>query len=66
MDFMKAYIALRSDKEHPPQFDAPGNIVFLSVDKSNGAIVPPDTPGAITETFISGTQPGTNSFSRPN
>jgi penicillin-binding protein 1A len=66
MDFMKAYIAQRSDKEHPPQFDAPGNIVFLSVDKSNGAIVPPDTAGAISEAFISGTQPGTNSFSRPN
>jgi len=52
IDFMKAYIETRSDRDHPPQFDAPGNIVFLSVDKSNGAIVPADTPGAITEAFI--------------
>jgi penicillin-binding protein 1A len=65
MDFIKAYIDTRTDKDHPPEFEAPGNIVFLSVDKSNGAIVPPDTPGAITEAFISGTQPGTNSFSKP-
>src|SRR5262249_9208090 len=65
MEFMKAYIAGRSDKDQP-QFAAPGNIVFLSVDKGNGAVLPPDTPGAITEAFIAGTQPGANSFSRPN
>ena len=58
MDFMQAYIDLRPDKDHPPQFAAPGNIVFLSVDKSNGAVLPPDTPGAINEAFIAGTQPG--------
>jgi penicillin-binding protein 1A len=58
MDFMRAYIDARPDKTDPPQFEAPGNIVFLSVDKSSGAIVPPDTPGAITEAFIAGTQPG--------
>jgi penicillin-binding protein 1A len=64
MEFMKAYIDARPDKDHPPQFDAPGNIVFLSVDKSTGSVVPPDTPGAITETFISGTQPGAGSFAK--
>ena len=30
----------------------------------HGMVVPPDTPGTITEAFISGTQPGANSFSR--
>src|SRR5438876_1584126 len=57
MEFMQAYIDQRPDKDQPPQFTAPGNIVFLAVDKSNGAILPPETPGAINEAFISGTQP---------
>jgi penicillin-binding protein 1A len=64
IDFMKAYIDRRPDKDHPPQFEAPGNIVFLSVDKSTGGVLPPDTPGSISEAFISGTQPGANTFSR--
>ncbi len=55
MDFMRTYIDTR-DKTHPPEFTPPGNIVFLSVDKSNGA---PDEGGTINEAFISGTQPGT-------
>jgi penicillin-binding protein 1A len=58
MEFMQAYIDQRPDKDQPPQFTAPGNIVFLAVDKSNGAVLPPETPGAINEAFISGTQPG--------
>jgi len=58
MEFMQAYIDERPDKDTPPQFTAPGNIVFLAVDKSNGAVLPPETPGAINEAFISGTQPG--------
>ena len=33
MEFMKAYIDGRPDKDEPPQFEAPGNIVFLAVDK---------------------------------
>jgi membrane carboxypeptidase/penicillin-binding protein len=53
MDFMRAYIATR-DKEHPPEFTPPGNIVFVSVDKSTGA---PEEAGGINEAFISGTQP---------
>ncbi len=64
MEFMKAYIDGRPDKDDPPEFDAPGNIVFLAVDKSNGAVQPAETPGAIHEAFISGTQPGANSFNR--
>jgi penicillin-binding protein 1A len=64
MEFMKAYIDRRPDKDDPPQFQAPGNIVFLSVEKVNGAVLPSDTPGAIREAFISGTQPGGGGFSR--
>ena len=64
MEFMKAYIDDRADKDDPPEFAAPGNIVFLSVDKSTGGVLPTDTPGGITEAFISGTQPGANTFNR--
>src|SRR5438309_518113 len=64
MEFMKAYIDGRPDKDDPPEFPAPGNIVFLNVDQSNGAIVSPDTPASIREGFISGTQPGANSFAK--
>src|SRR5437867_1151459 len=64
MELMKAYIDGRPDKDVPPEFEAPGNIVFLAVDKSNGSVLPAETPGAIHEAFISGTQPGANSFSR--
>jgi penicillin-binding protein 1A len=63
-EFMKAYIDARPDKGEPPQFEAPGNIVFLAVDKLNGAVLPTETPGSIHEAFISGTQPGANSFNR--
>jgi penicillin-binding protein 1A len=64
MEVMQAYIDGRPDKATPPVFEAPGNIVFLAVDKSNGAVQAPDSPGAITEAFIAGTQPGANSFPR--
>jgi membrane carboxypeptidase/penicillin-binding protein len=52
---MRAYINGRTD---PPAFEPPGNIVFVTVDQQTGQPVPPDTPGAISEAFISGTQPG--------
>ena len=58
---MSVYVVTSAD---PPQFEAPGNIVFLAVDKLNGAVLPTDTPGSIHEAFISGTQPGANSFTR--
>jgi penicillin-binding protein 1A len=45
MDFMKAFIDTRADRKNPPQFEAPGNIVFVTLD--NG----------IQEAFINGTQP---------
>jgi penicillin-binding protein 1A len=64
MEFMKAYIDGRPDKSYTPEFETPGNIVFLSVDKGTGAVTAPDAPGAITQAFISGTQPGATSFAQ--
>jgi penicillin-binding protein 1A len=58
MEFMQAYIDSRPDKDSPPQFQPPGNIVFLAVDKSTGAATAQETPGAITDAFIAGTEPG--------
>jgi penicillin-binding protein 1A len=54
IDVMKAWIG---DRKEPPKFDAPGNIVFVAVDRS-GAAAAAETPGAISEAFIAGTQPG--------
>ena len=34
---MKAYIDSARPDKNPPKFEAPGNIVFVSVDKSTGA-----------------------------
>lgn len=45
IDFMKAFIDLRADRKNPPQFEAPGNIVFVTLE--NGR----------QEAFINGTQP---------
>jgi penicillin-binding protein 1A len=45
MEFMKVYIDKRADRAHPPQFEAPGNIVFVTL------------PSGVTEAFINGTQP---------
>jgi hypothetical protein len=45
MDFMRAYIATRADRKNPPAFEAPGNIVFLTLDSG------------VSEAFINGTQP---------
>jgi len=56
MDVMKAYIARRG-RERVPDFAAPGNIVFLAVDRSTGAPAG-DATQAINEAFIAGTQPG--------
>ena len=54
IDLMKAYLAKRG-RENKPEFTAPGNIVFVSVDKSTGT--PSSGDGAIGEAFIAGTQP---------
>ena len=58
IQFMKAYIEKRGDRKNPPTFQAPGNIVFVSVDRATGTPLEGDTPGAIAEAFIAGTQPG--------
>ena len=64
IELMRAYIDSRPDKEHPPRFEPPGNIVFITVDKANGALLPAETPDGISEAFISGTQPGAGSPAR--
>jgi len=58
MEFMRAYIDQHPDRDTPPEFQAPGNIVVLAVDKGTGNVLPDHTPGSIKETFIAGTQPG--------
>jgi penicillin-binding protein 1A len=58
MDFMKAYIDGRPDKDDPPGFEAPANIVFLSVDAATGVALPAGSAGGVDEAFIAGTQPG--------
>jgi penicillin-binding protein 1A len=54
-DFMRGYIDLRGDRENPPSFEPPGNIVFVAVDHSTGE--PSQDGGGLQEAFISGTQP---------
>ena len=44
-EFMKTYIDKRGDRQAPPEFEAPGNIVFVTLDSG------------VTEAFINGTQP---------
>jgi penicillin-binding protein 1A len=55
IEIMKAWIG---DRKEPPTFEAPGNIVFVSIDRASGNPAVDGTPGAITESFIAGTQPG--------
>ena len=57
IEFMRAYIDTR-DAENPPDFTAPGNIVFVPVNASTGGVAE-EGAAAINEAFISGTQPGT-------
>ena len=58
MDVMKMHITRDGDRQNPPAFEAPGNIVFLPVDRATGQPLPGDSPNSINEAFISGTQPG--------
>jgi penicillin-binding protein 1A len=55
VDIFKTWIG---DRKDPPSFQAPGNIVFIPVDKITGAIAAAGQPGALDEAFIAGTQPG--------
>jgi penicillin-binding protein 1A len=45
IDFMRAYIDSREDRDMPPDFEPPGNIAFVTLDSG------------VTEAFINGTQP---------
>ena len=56
IDIMRAYLEGR-DRTTPPTFDAPGNIVFVPVDRYTGQPVEDGTSQAIVEAFITGTQP---------
>ncbi|MGE5199792.1 MAG: penicillin-binding protein 1A [Rhodospirillaceae bacterium] len=58
MSFMKDYIDRYGDRRNPPVFDAPGNIVFVPIDRATGLPVEASAPGALNEAFIAGTQPG--------
>jgi penicillin-binding protein 1A len=53
IDFMRAYIDARGDRSAPPQFEAPGNIVFVTLDSG------------ITEAFINGTEPRATAAPEP-
>jgi penicillin-binding protein 1A len=53
MDFWRVYLDKRGDRENPPEFEPPGNIVFVSLDSG------------ITEAFINGTQPESGATSAP-
>ncbi len=56
IDIMREWLADR-DRENAPEFEPPGNIVFMPVDRDTGQPVESGAPGAITEAFITGTQP---------
>ncbi len=53
IDIFKAWIGTRTSG---PAFEAPGNIVFVNVDRNTGE--PMEQPGGLNEAFIAGTQPG--------
>jgi penicillin-binding protein 1A len=55
LEIFKTWIG---DRKDPPKFEAPGNIVFVAIDKASGNAANPGDPGAINEAFIAGTQPG--------
>ena len=57
MDVVRFYIDKHGDRKNPPAFEPPGNIVLMAVDHA-GNPVSADSPGAISEAFIAGTQPG--------
>jgi penicillin-binding protein 1A len=62
VEFMKAYIEKYGNRNSPPTFEPPGNIVFQAVDRSSGSALDEPAAGAITEAFIAGTQPGQGAF----
>jgi len=57
MDFMKTYIEVYGNRENPPKFESPGNIVFMPVDRNTGEPASGESASVVNEAFISGTQP---------
>jgi penicillin-binding protein 1A len=57
MDFMRVYIDLYGNREAPPTFESPGNIIFMTVDRNTGEPASGDSESTVNEAFISGTQP---------
>lgn len=57
IDFMRDYIDLYGNREQPPQFESPGNIVFMTIDRDTGEPATPASGAIVNEAFISGTQP---------
>ena len=57
MDFMKVYIDTYGNRENPPKFESPGNIVFMPVDRYTGEPASAESEAVVNEAFISGTQP---------
>lgn len=55
IDVMRAYLDTVPDRDAPPAFEPPGNVVFVAVDRRTGQ--PSRSEHAITEAFINGTQP---------
>lgn len=55
VNIFKAHIG---DRKDPPKFEAPGNIVFVPIDKLSGSASAEGALGAFSEAFIAGTQPG--------
>jgi len=53
MDFVKVYLEKYGDRKNPPQFEAPGNIVFVTLDSG------------VSEAFINGTQPAVSATAAP-
>jgi hypothetical protein len=58
MEIFTSHIDRHGDRNNPPRFEPPGNIVFMTVDPVTGLPVNPETPGAVSEAYIAGTQPG--------
>jgi penicillin-binding protein 1A len=56
IDIMRAYLDGR-DRSTAPTFDAPGNIVFVAVDRATGQPADSSSTATVTEAFIAGTQP---------
>jgi penicillin-binding protein 1A len=60
IDFMKSYLDLYHpdrEKGEKPEFEPPGNIIFMPVDRHTGEPTNADAEGSVNEAFISGTQP---------